>query len=448
MQSSSHRRSFVGTTIVAICCFLALLLLVGAIVYLSSRTAQSTVLLDRLIRFSIGVVIVILLGLAAAAAMVAIGGLAVIHRDSREERGLPYFAVRRRERIAGPVTLGLRRLFASRVGWRPGELVEVRSLPEILATLDEKGCLDGLPFMPEMVAYCGHRVLVHRRLEKVWEWAHGTGLRGVRGAVTLQSLRCDGMSHGGCQSACQLIWKEAWLKRPATDSTATLGTRRQLDLDAHTRIKVDGGLRYVCQMTEIQRASSQLSLRGLRHYWRDLWMGNSRFIPLLVLISVRLFNGIQWRLGRPKWPVLVPTDSDSSPQQDLGLLPGQMVRVKSKRAIELTLNRKIRNRGLEFGEDMIFYCGGSYRVAASINRVVHEGTGELLQFKRPSILLEGVTAIGGSVLNPQNEYYFWREIWLDPEPVSVEAGAGDPASLATAAVGEGKAYLIQSPAEP
>ena len=61
----------------------------------------------------------------------------------------------------------------------------------------------------------------------------------------------------------------------------------------------------------------------------------------------------------------------------------------------LTLNRKFRNRGLEFGKDMLFYCGGSYRVAASIDRIVHEGTGELLLFKTPSILLEGVTAIGG-----------------------------------------------------
>ena len=142
-------------------------------------------------------------------------------------------------------------------------------------------------------------------------------------------------------------------------------------------------------MTEIQRASSQLHLRSLGHYWRDLRVGNVRLLPLLVAISVRLFNAVQWRLGAPKWPVLKPTDSDTSPQQNLGLRPGQMVRVKSKHAIEVTLNRNSRNRGLEFGEEIIFYCGGSYRVAASINRIVHEGTGEMLLLKTPSILLEG-----------------------------------------------------------
>src|SRR5438094_248118 len=41
---------------------------------------------------------------------------------------------------------------------RAGEIVEIRSKEEILATLDEKGRLDGLPFMPEMLKYCGQYV--------------------------------------------------------------------------------------------------------------------------------------------------------------------------------------------------------------------------------------------------------------------------------------------------
>ncbi len=34
----------------------------------------------------------------------------------------------------------------------------------------------------------------------------------VRGAGS----RCDGTAHGGCQTACLLYWKEAWLKRRGT----------------------------------------------------------------------------------------------------------------------------------------------------------------------------------------------------------------------------------------
>ena len=100
--------------------------------------------------------------------------------------------------------------------------------------------------------------------------------------------------------------------------------------------------------------------------------------------------------------------------------PGQWVRVKPKHAIESTLNRKLKNRGMEFGTDMLFCCGGSYRVGARVDRIVDERTGELLVFKTPSILLEGSNANGGLVLTPQNEFFFWREIWLEPAPAPEE----------------------------
>lgn len=45
---------------------------------------------------------------------------------------------------------------------RVGELVEVRSEAEILATLDENGELENLPFMPEMLQFCGQRFRVDK----------------------------------------------------------------------------------------------------------------------------------------------------------------------------------------------------------------------------------------------------------------------------------------------
>ena len=50
---------------------------------------------------------------------------------------------------------------------KAGDWVEVISIEEIRKTLDEKGTLDGLVFMPEMVAYCGRRFQVSRRAEQV-----------------------------------------------------------------------------------------------------------------------------------------------------------------------------------------------------------------------------------------------------------------------------------------
>jgi hypothetical protein len=300
-------------------------------------------------------------------------------------------------------------------------MAEVRSLPEILATLDDRGCLDGLPFMPEMAAYCGHRFEVQRRVDKVWEYAHGTGVRRVRGAVLLTTLRCDGQSHGGCQAACQLIWKEAWLRPPRGRATAAPATGGVPDLEACTHTGDGDERRYVCQMTEIIRASTQISRIDPRHYVRDVVTGNSRLAPLAVVLGIRLFSSLHWRLARERWPVIKPSESGTTPHADLGLQPGQLVRVKSKHEIEATLNRQLRNRGLELGTDMLFCCGGSYRVAARIDRILDERTGELLVFKTPSILLEGAHANGGTVLTPQNEFFFWREIWLEPQPAALPA---------------------------
>ncbi|PYT91924.1 MAG: hypothetical protein DMG36_16745, partial [Acidobacteria bacterium] len=49
---------------------------------------------------------------------------------------------------------------------RPGDLVEVKSPEEILQTLDNEGTLDRLPFMPEMIEFCGRRFQVSKRVVK------------------------------------------------------------------------------------------------------------------------------------------------------------------------------------------------------------------------------------------------------------------------------------------
>ncbi len=414
---SAHRRSFVKTTALAVC--VLVVILVSTAMFVGGFHWHSVRLGMPAWGFWLAIVLMsaVLGALIAFVALVAVGGITVLYRDSCEERGVPYSPARPRERIISPVRAGIRHSIRPRAPLRPGELVEVRSLPEIFATLDERGCLDGMPFMPEMAVYCGHRFRVHRRVDKVWEYAHGTGIRRMHDAVLLKTLRCDGQGHGGCQSACELIWKEAWLTPPGAPVTSTSDDKNRLDLIAHTQVSVDSQHRYVCQMTEIIRSSTQMSHRDTLHYWRDLVRGNVRFVPLVATLGVRLFNGINWRLGGAPWPVIKPTDSDVSPHQALGVQPGQLVRVKSKREIESTLNRKLRNRGMEFGNDMLFCCGGSYRVAARVNRIVDERTGELLNFTLPSILLEGANANGGTVLTPQNEFFFWREIWLEPHPL-------------------------------
>src|SRR6478672_1368191 len=94
-----------------------------------------------------------------------------------------------------------------------GELVRVKSESEILRTLDEHSSLDSLPFMPEMLEFCGKEFRVYKRADKVCDTIEWQKLRRMKNTVHLQGLRCSGATHGGCQAGCLMHWKEAWLAR-------------------------------------------------------------------------------------------------------------------------------------------------------------------------------------------------------------------------------------------
>src|SRR5438270_7440385 len=98
-----------------------------------------------------------------------------------------------------------------------GELVEVASREEILSTLDQNGKLDSMPFMPEMLQYCGKRFRVFMRADKTCDNIKQWSLRRAKNAVHLTGVRCDGTSHGNCDAGCLLFWNEAWLKKVAPD---------------------------------------------------------------------------------------------------------------------------------------------------------------------------------------------------------------------------------------
>src|SRR6185436_4353523 len=101
----------------------------------------------------------------------------------------------------------------------PGDLVEVRSLAEILTTLDDQGTLDKMPFMPEMIAYCGKQFRVSRRAFKTC--VDDGDMREMPDTVLLEEVRCDGASHNGCDRGCLIFWKTAWLKQPGAASSSS-----------------------------------------------------------------------------------------------------------------------------------------------------------------------------------------------------------------------------------
>jgi hypothetical protein len=93
-----------------------------------------------------------------------------------------------------------------------GELVEVKSIEEILATLDLDGRNRGLYFDPEMKKCCGGRYRVLKRIDKMINEETGQ-MRQITNTVLLDGVVCHGEFHGGCQRTCYCLWREIWLRR-------------------------------------------------------------------------------------------------------------------------------------------------------------------------------------------------------------------------------------------
>lgn len=92
-----------------------------------------------------------------------------------------------------------------------GDWVEVRSLNEIVKTLDDKGKFKGLYFMPEMEEFCGRRFKIFKKAEKIKLESNGE-LRKLRSpSYFLEGVHCTGVFQGGCDRACFHYWREEWL---------------------------------------------------------------------------------------------------------------------------------------------------------------------------------------------------------------------------------------------
>jgi hypothetical protein len=342
-----------------------------------------------------------------------------------------------------------------------GDWVEVRSKEEILLTLDDDGQLDGMPFMPEMFAFCGKRFRVHKRAHKTCDTVFPIRGRRVDRAVHLET-RCDGSAHGGCQAGCLMFWKEAWLKpvsgettKSATvrlegraESAATQSTTGCTESSVFERAVNSEGAEpvYVCQATRLPYATQDLNWWDARQYIEDYRSGNVglwRVICGGVYFLYLAISNSRLRVGRPmRWlydklypvwrgapfprkPGTIP-DGQPTPIVTLDLQPGELVRIKPFDDIRKTLNTGNRNRGLYFDAEEVPYCGKTYRVLRRIDRFVNERTGKMQQMKTPSVILDSVVCESRysecRLFCPRGIYALWREIWLE----RVETKAAQP----------------------
>lgn len=330
----------------------------------------------------------------------------------------------------------------ARLGLHAGDWVVVRSREEILATLDENACLEGLPFQPEMLAYCDRRMRVAKVAHKTCDNIKKTGHRGRRmlNAVHLEGARCDGAGHDGCQADCVFFWKEAWLRReqdaPCRNSGRICCTEPQVIAAARAKgeEKSDDPV-WVCQTTKLYDATTPLPWWDVRQYVRDVTSGNHQgwhMIKLLVFAAYRnlvglgfgyrfliaFYNRFQRLRGGKPFPLGEGTipDGKPTPTEILDLQPGEWVEVRSQEEILSTITRNGFNRGMRYDMEMAKYSGERYRVQMRVERLINEITGKMMTMKNPCIQLEDVycraecTAMRVGCPRASNTY--WREIWL------------------------------------
>lgn len=194
---------------------------------------------------------------------------------------------------------------------RAGDMVEVRSKEEILATLDANGTREALPFMPEMLKYCGKRFRVYKRADKTCDTIRQPVSLRMKNAVHLEDLRCNGAAHGGCQAGCMIFWKEGWLKRidrpeksssrvngseifgitdtPVSQRTTGVCTEETVIRATRRQTNADGDV-FSCQATELPKATSRLAWWDVRQYARDIRSGNTGLAEVARGMSVAMVN--------------------------------------------------------------------------------------------------------------------------------------------------------------
>jgi hypothetical protein len=332
-----------------------------------------------------------------------------------------------------------------------GDWVEVRSKDDILATLDKSGRLEGLPFMPQMFKWCGKQFKVYKRAHKTCDTVSGDYVGRLLPNGIHLDLRCDGAAYEGCQAACLIFWKEAWLKpveqgaplsvEPPRERAGELPVCTEADVQRGTRgpdQPPGSNIRYTCQATELLNYTQPLKWWDARQYVEDLASGNNSLPRMLRgLLYFAYACGTMARrrtLGRPaRWVydqvqslwggIPFPrragnlSSGKNAPVVDLGLQPGDVVRVRPFREILQTIDANNQNRGMGFDAEMVPYCGKLFRVQTRVEKFVDERNGYIRRMKTPAVILEGVYCQSryseGRLFCPRSIYAWWREAWLE-----------------------------------
>jgi hypothetical protein len=322
--------------------------------------------------------------------------------------------------------------------FRAGDWVKVNSAEEILGTLDDRCRLDGLPFMPEMLQYCGKSFRISKSAHKTCDTIKTSRMVWMPGAVHLEGLRCGGTAHGGCQALCLLFWKTEWLtplQGAAAGARLASGDEQQSHNDgaylALSRSTTAAGSStshetiYTCQATDILGATTPISWWNPRQYVWDLATGNIGFGAFFRFVGLAAWNMfVRWRRSDASYPNVAGLAEEPVQMEQMDLKPGELVEIRSRDEIMRTIGANRKHKGLWFDVEMEAFCGGRYRVLSRVKKIVNEKTGKMIHFARDCLILENVSCGGcrskDRLFCPRAIYPYWREGWL--KRVSPPAG--------------------------
>lgn len=105
---------------------------------------------------------------------------------------------------------------SARLDLQPGELVRIRSYPEILETLNVQRQNRGMWFDAEMVPYCGGTYRVLNRITKIINEKTGKIQRLKNDCIMLDGVVCNACyatNRRFCPRSIYAYWREIWLER-------------------------------------------------------------------------------------------------------------------------------------------------------------------------------------------------------------------------------------------
>jgi len=230
--------------------------------------------------------------------------------------------------------------------------------------------------------------------------------------LLLEGLRCTGADHDGCQKACMIFWREAWLRKAPDGAQRVNVASGEVDrLRLRLKTKTSPTI-YFCQASELLKATYPLTKWDrIRKSFSDVAAGNTSPARMARHIAVWVF----WRVRRRLFGEYASgKHKTTTPTETLGLRAGETVEVKPMPVILDSLNDRGYNRGLFFSPDMRLLCGTRQRVERKLEKIIVDGSGEMRQL-RNTVYLEGSmcgcahVAFGAC---SRCEFTYWREIWL------------------------------------